>query len=109
MLSEPNGATRDAADVADDTGLVQARVDDTDARCADAHARCHADTRRTHDVVAGAIESGEVSRERVEEAAARVVALQLWQQRTADEVPVPADARERAAAAAAALSAAAYG
>ena len=68
-----------------------------------------ADTRNTHGVVARAIESGAVSRDRAEEAAARVVALQLWQQRIADQVPVPADVRERAAAAAAALSAAAYG
>lgn len=68
-----------------------------------------ADTRHTHGVVTAAIESGDVSRERAEEAAAQVVALQLWQQRTAGEVPVPADASEQAAAAAAALSAAAYG
>lgn len=65
-----------------------------------------ADTRRTHRVVAAAIESGEVSRERAEEAAARVVALQLWQQRVADDVPVPTDVEARAAAAAAALTAA---
>lgn len=68
-----------------------------------------ADTRHTHGVVTAAIESGDVSRERAEEAAAQVIALQLWQQRTAGEVPVPADVTERAAAAAAALSAAAYG
>lgn len=66
------------------------------------------DTRHTHDVVAHAIRTGEVRRGRAEEAAARVVALQLWQQRTAHEVPVPPDAWQRAAAASAALSAAAY-
>ena len=63
------------------------------------------DTRRTHQVVADAIESGEIPRERVEEAAARVVALQLWQQRQADAVPLPAPAEitRRAEEAAAAL------
>ncbi len=45
-----------------------------------------------------------MSRERVEEAAAKVVALQLWQQRVAGEVPVPADATARAQQAAAALA-----
>jgi beta-N-acetylhexosaminidase len=66
------------------------------------------DTRRTHRVVADAIESGEIPRERVEEAAARVVALQLWQQRQADAVPLPAPAEitRRAEQAAAALVAA---
>jgi beta-N-acetylhexosaminidase len=66
------------------------------------------DTRRTHGVVADAIESGEIPRERVEEAAARVVALQLWQQRQSDAVPLPAGAEitRRAEEAAAALVAA---
>lgn len=66
------------------------------------------DTRTTHGIVVAAIESGEVSRERAEEAAARVVALQMWQARVAAERPVPADATERARAASAALAAAAY-
>ena len=61
------------------------------------------DTRVTHELVTEAIESGEVPRERVEEAAAKVVALQLWQQRMAGEVPVPADATARAQQAAATL------
>ena len=67
-----------------------------------------ADTRATHATVAEAIESGEIPRERIEEAAARVVALQLWQQRQADAVPLPAPAvvTRRAQAAAAALEAA---
>jgi beta-N-acetylhexosaminidase len=67
-----------------------------------------ADTRNTHAVVTEAIESGEIPRERIEEAAARVVALQLWQQRQADAVPLPAPAvvTSRAQAAAAALDAA---
>jgi beta-N-acetylhexosaminidase len=66
------------------------------------------DTRRTHRVVADAIESGEIPRGRVEEAAARVVALQLWQQRQADAValPTPAEITRRAEEAAAALVAA---
>ena len=66
------------------------------------------DTRNTHAVVTEAIENGEIPRERVEEAAARVVALQLWQQRQADAVPLPAPAvvTRHAQAAAAALDAA---
>jgi beta-N-acetylhexosaminidase len=66
------------------------------------------DTRHTHAVVTDAIANGEIPRERVEEAAARVVALQLWQQRQADAVPLPAPATvtRHAQAAAAALDAA---
>ena len=66
------------------------------------------DTRNTHAVVTEAIENGVIPRERVEEAAARVVALQLWQQRQADAVPLPAPAvvTRHAQAAAAALDAA---
>lgn len=67
-----------------------------------------ADTALAHRTVTAAIESGELSRERAEEAAARVVAAQLWQQRIAVGAPVPADIGELAGAAAAALSAAAY-
>jgi beta-N-acetylhexosaminidase len=66
-----------------------------------------ADTPHTHGVVTKAIRRGELSRERVEEAAARVVAVQLWQQRLSAERQVPADAFERAAAAAQELVAAA--
>lgn len=54
------------------------------------------DTRNTHAVVTAAIESGEVTRERAEEAAAAVVALQLWQARVASEVAVPAHVTELA-------------
>ncbi|GGO69442.1 glycoside hydrolase family 3 protein [Nocardioides deserti] len=54
------------------------------------------DTRNTHAVVTAAIESGEVTRERAEEAAARVVALQVWQERVAGEVEVPGNASELA-------------
>ena len=64
------------------------------------------DTAKTHRLVVDAIESGRVPRERVEEAAGRVVALQLWQQRVAGDVPVPADAAARAQRAAADLVAA---
>jgi len=59
-----------------------------------------ADTPRTHRVVTKAVRKGDLSRERVEEAAARVVAVQLWQQRMSAERPAPADSSERAAAAA---------
>lgn len=57
-----------------------------------------ADTRVAHAQVTQAIESGAVPRARAEEAAARVVALQRWQQRTAGLTPVPADAAAQAAA-----------
>ena len=57
-----------------------------------------ADTRLAHAQVTQAIESGAVPRARAEEAAARVVALQRWQQRAATETPVPADAAAQAAA-----------
>ncbi len=68
-----------------------------------------ADTRRTHATVTAALEDGTLDRARVEEAAARVVALQRWQARIAAERPVGDDVEEQAAAASAALSAAAYG
>jgi beta-N-acetylhexosaminidase len=66
-----------------------------------------ADTPHTHGVLTKAVRQGDVSRERIEEAAARVVAVQLWQQRISAERSVPADASERAAAAAQQLVAAA--
>lgn len=67
-----------------------------------------ADTARTAETVTAALGSGELDRSRVEEAATRVVALQLWQERIAGEVPVPADVATRAQQAAADLDAAAY-
>jgi len=66
------------------------------------------DTAATHRIVVDAINSGEVPRERVEEAAARVVALQMWQARIAAQRPVPVDVVERAQAASADLLSAAY-
>ena len=66
------------------------------------------DTRTTHAIIVDAIESGEVTRERAEEAAARVVALQMWQARIAAQRPVPLDVVERAQAASAGLLDAAY-
>jgi beta-N-acetylhexosaminidase len=62
------------------------------------------DTVATHATITRAVESGEISRERIEDAAARVVALQLWQRRVAAEVPVPGDVTARAESAATALS-----
>jgi beta-N-acetylhexosaminidase len=62
------------------------------------------DTRRAHAMVTSAVRRGEVPRDRIEEAAAKVVALQLWQARVAAATDVPADATARAAAAAAALA-----
>lgn len=62
------------------------------------------DTRITHGILTEAIASGEVSRQRAQEAAARVVAVQLWQQRVAAATPVPADAAARAEQAAAELA-----
>lgn len=66
------------------------------------------DTETTFQIVVDAIDSGEVSRERVEEAASRVVAVQLWQARVAAQRPVPVDVVERAQAASANLLSAAY-
>jgi beta-N-acetylhexosaminidase len=66
------------------------------------------DTATTHQIVADAIESGAVDRALVEEAAARVVALQVWQARVAARRPVPPDVVERARAASADLLSAAY-
>jgi beta-N-acetylhexosaminidase len=66
------------------------------------------DTATTHRIVTDAIGSGLVSRARAEEAAARVVAVQLWQARVAARRPVPADVVERARAASADLESAAY-
>jgi beta-N-acetylhexosaminidase len=66
------------------------------------------DTVETHRVVTKAIDEGDIARGRIEEAAARVVALQLWQQRAAAETPVPADLSTVTQDAAAALAAAAY-
>ncbi len=66
------------------------------------------DTATTHRIVVEALQSGDISRERVEEAAARVVAVQEWQARVAARRPVPADVVERAQAASANLESAAY-
>ena len=66
------------------------------------------DNATTHQIVVDAIDSGVVSRARVEEAAARVVALQMWQARIAAQRPVPADVVDRARAASADLESAAY-
>ncbi len=62
------------------------------------------DTAETHALVTRAIRGGEVSRERAEDAAAQVVALQTWQQRVAGEVPVPDDVTSRAQQAAVTLT-----
>lgn len=61
------------------------------------------DTRVTHGLVAKAIKSGRIPRERAEEAAANVVAVQLWQARVAAQVAVPDDVSARAQQAAQAL------
>ncbi len=66
------------------------------------------DTAETHRIVVDAIRTGGVSRERVEEAAARVVAVQAWQARVAAQRPVPVDVVDRARAASADLLSAAY-
>ena len=67
-----------------------------------------ADTRGMHAAVTAALDGGTLDRARVEEAAARVVALQRWQARIAAERPVGPDVVARAEAASAALYAAAY-
>lgn len=66
------------------------------------------DNAATHQVIVDALRSGDVSRARVEEAAARVVAVQMWQARLAAQRPVPADVVDRARAASADLESAAY-
>ena len=65
------------------------------------------DLRAAHTAVVTALGDGSLPRERVEDAAAKVVAVQTWQARVAGEVPVPDDATARADAASLALSAAA--
>ncbi|WP_256328584.1 glycoside hydrolase family 3 N-terminal domain-containing protein [Nocardioides sp. YR527] len=66
-----------------------------------------ANSRAAHRSVVKAMRSGRLDRAVVEDAAAKVVAMQMWQQRTAGEVPVPGDVREQAEQASAALSEAA--
>ena len=66
------------------------------------------DNATTHQIIVDAIESGDLSRDRIEEAAARVVALQMWQARIAAKRPVPVDVVEQAQAASADLLSAAY-
>jgi beta-N-acetylhexosaminidase len=66
------------------------------------------DTAETHRVVTKAIRQGDIARERIEEAASRVVALQLWQQRAAAQAPVPADLTTVMQDAVTALTTAAY-
>ncbi|QWC85127.1 glycosyl hyrolase family 3 [Nocardioidaceae bacterium] len=56
-----------------------------------------------HATIVSAVEDGTLSRERLEDAAAKVVALQRWQQRVAEQVPVPEDLAARVQEAAAAL------
>ena len=63
-----------------------------------------ASSKAAHRSILKALDSGRLDRSRLEEAAAKVVAMQLWQQRTADEVPVPKDVRAQAEKASAALS-----
>ena len=66
-----------------------------------------ADTRLAHETLTKAINDGEITRERIEEAAARVIALQRWQARIAADTPVPDDVTAQAEAASAALAEAA--
>jgi len=66
-----------------------------------------ANSKAAHRSVVKALRSGRLDRSLVEDAAAKVVAMQLWQQRTAGAVPVPGDVREQAERASAALSEAA--
>lgn len=60
--------------------------------------------RQTHRTLTAAIKDGRVTRERVEEAAAKVIAVQRWQARIARSTPVPDDVTEQAQAAAQALT-----
>ncbi|TQL69147.1 beta-N-acetylhexosaminidase [Nocardioides albertanoniae] len=63
-----------------------------------------ASSKAAHRSIVKALRSGRLDHSRVEEAAAKVVAMQLWQQRIAKGVPVPDDARAQAEKASAALS-----
>lgn len=65
-----------------------------------------ADPAVAHAALVEALESGDLPRERVEDAAASVVALQLWQGRVAASVAVPEDVATRAEDAAEALDSA---
>jgi beta-N-acetylhexosaminidase len=65
------------------------------------------DLTSAHTAVVTALGDGSLPRQRVEDAAAKVVAVQTWQGRVAGEAAVPPDAGEAAAEAARALSAAA--
>lgn len=62
-----------------------------------------ADTELAHATLTRAIDEGDVPRERAEDAAATVVAVQMWQARVAAGVPVPEDVTERAEIASARL------
>ncbi len=64
------------------------------------------DPSQTHQLVVQGLQDGSLPRERVEEAATRVVATQLWQQRVAGDVRVPEDVTDLAQQAAAELAAA---
>ena len=66
-----------------------------------------ANSKAAHRSVVKALRSGRLDRARVEDAAAKVVAMQMWQQRIAGAVPVPGDVREQAEQASTALSEAA--
>lgn len=66
-----------------------------------------ANSKAAHRSIVKALRSGQLRRARVEDAAAKVIAMQLWQQRIAGEAPVPGDVREQAEQASAALSEAA--
>ncbi|MGH3354003.1 MAG: glycoside hydrolase family 3 N-terminal domain-containing protein [Nocardioides sp.] len=63
-----------------------------------------ANSKAAHRSVVKALRSGRLDRSRVEKAAAKVVAMQMWQARTAEAVPVPDNVREQAEKASAALS-----
>lgn len=65
-----------------------------------------AEPRVAHAALVEALGSGDLPRERVEDAAATVVAMQLWQARVAASVVVPEDATARAEDAAEALDSA---
>ncbi|TCJ30925.1 glycoside hydrolase family 3 N-terminal domain-containing protein [Nocardioides jejuensis] len=62
-----------------------------------------ADTELAHATLTQAIKDGDVPRARILDAAATVVAMQLWQARVAAQVPVPDDVTERAEMASARL------
>jgi beta-N-acetylhexosaminidase len=62
-----------------------------------------ADTAKAHAQIKAAIDNGTLARDKILDKVAKVIALQLWQQRVASEKSVPSDISTQAVRAASAL------